>query len=83
MSKWTRTRRDPGRTYTDETTEQTERMIAQVRKFMNEGVPEDEPGFVEGVKAANPKIAPSELKEVIKQFRDVVSGRQQRDLGRR
>jgi hypothetical protein len=83
MSKWTRTRRDPGRTYTDETTEQTERMIARVRKFMKEGVPEDEPEFVEAVKAANPKIAPSELKEVIKQFRDVVSERQQRDLGRR
>jgi hypothetical protein len=50
---------------------------------MKEGVPEDEPEFVEAVKAANPKIAPSELKEVIKQFRDVVSERQQRDLGRR
>lgn len=83
MSKWTKTRRDPGRTYTDETTERTERMIARIRKFMKEGVPEDEPGFVEAVKAANPKIAPSELKEVIKQFRDVVSERQQRDLGRR
>lgn len=83
MSKWTRTRRDPGRSYTDETTERTERMIARIRKFMKEGVPEDEAEFVEAVKAANPKIAPNELKEVIKQFRDVVSERQQRDLGRR
>jgi len=83
MSKWTRTRRDPGRTYTDETTERRERMIAEVRRFLKEGVPEDEPGFVEAVKAANPKLSPSELKEVIKQFRDVVSERQQRDLGRR
>ncbi|HTZ95706.1 MAG TPA: hypothetical protein VMB18_04875 [Terriglobales bacterium] len=83
MSKWTRTRRDPGRTYADETSERTERMIARIRKFMKEGVPEDESEFVEAVKAANPKIAPSELKEVIKQFRDVVSERQQRDLGRR
>jgi len=83
MSKWTRTRRDPGRTYTDETTERTGRMIAKVHRFLKEGVPEDELEFVQAVKAANPKIAPSELKEVIKQFRDVVSERQQRDLGRR
>jgi hypothetical protein len=83
MSRWTRTRRDPGRSYTDETTERTERMIARVRKFLKEGVAEDEPEFVEAVKAANPKISPSELKGVIKQFRDVVYERQQRDLGRR
>jgi hypothetical protein len=83
MSKWTKTRRDPGRTYTDETTERTERMIARIRKFMEEGVPEDEPEFVTAVKAAKPKITASELKEVITQFRAVVSERQQRDLGRR
>jgi hypothetical protein len=82
MSKWTKTRRDPGRTYTDENTERTERMIARVRKFMEEGVPEDEPEFVAAVKAAKPKITASELKEVITQFRAVVSERQQRDLGR-
>jgi hypothetical protein len=83
MSRWTRTRRDPGRIYTDETTERAERMIGRVRKFLEEGVPQDEAEFVEAVKAAKPKITASELKEVIKQFRDVVSGRQQRDLGRR
>lgn len=83
MSKWTRTRRDPGRTYTYETADHVERMIARVRKFMEEGVPEDEPEFVVAVKAAKPKITPSELREVIMQFRDVVSERQQRDLGRR
>jgi ABC-type hemin transport system substrate-binding protein len=83
MSKWTRTRRDPSRTYTDETTERTERMIARIRKFMQEGVLEDEPEFVVAVKDANPKITASELKEVITQFRAVVSERQQRGLGRR
>jgi hypothetical protein len=67
----------------DETAERTEGMIARMRKFLKEGVPEDEPEFVEAVKAANPKIGPSELKELIKQFRDVVSERQQRDRGRR
>jgi hypothetical protein len=83
MSKWTRTRRDPTRSYTDEATERTERMIARVSKFLEAGVPEDEPDFIVAVKAAKPKITASELKEVIKQFRAVVSERQQRDLGRR
>jgi predicted phosphohydrolase len=83
MTKWTKTRRDPGRTYTDEDTERTKRMIARIRKVMEEGVSEDEPEFVVAVKAAKPKITASELKEVITQFRAVVSERQQRDLGRR
>jgi ABC-type hemin transport system substrate-binding protein len=83
MSKWTKTRRDPGRIYTDENTERTERMIGRIRKFMEEGVPQDEPEFVVAVKDANPKITASELKEVITQFRAVVSERQQRGLGRR
>jgi hypothetical protein len=83
MSKWTRTRRDPSRSYTDETTERTERMIAHVRKFLEAGVPEDEPEFIVSVKEANPKITASELKDVIMQFRAVVSERQQRGLGQR
>lgn len=83
MSKWTRTRRDPSRTYSDEDTERTERMIARVRGFLAEGVAEDEPEFIAAVKGAKPKITPSELKDVITQFRAVVSERQQRGLGRR
>jgi hypothetical protein len=57
MSKWTRTRRDPCRTYSDEETERTERMIARVRRFLAEGVAEDEPEFIAAVKAAKPKIS--------------------------
>jgi len=34
-------------------------MIARVRKFLEEGVAEDEPEFVEAVKEANPKITPA------------------------
>jgi hypothetical protein len=83
VTKWTRTRRDPARTYTDESTERTERLIAKVRKFLAEGVPEDEPDFIVAVKTAKPKITASELKDVITQFRAVVSERQQRGLGRR
>ena len=82
MSKWARTRRDPGRIYSDEDTERTERMIARVRKFLEEGVPEDEPEFIVAVKEAKPKITASELRDVIMQFRAVVSERQQRGLGR-
>jgi predicted phosphohydrolase len=83
MGKWTRTRRDPGRTYSDEDTERTERMIARVRRFFEEGVPEDEQEFIVAVKTAKPKITASELKDVVTQFRAVVSERQQRGLGRR
>ena len=83
MSKWTRTRRDQGRTYTDKDTGRTERLIVKVREFLEEGVPEDERGFVEAVKTAKPKITASELTDVITQFRAVVSERQQRGLGRR
>jgi hypothetical protein len=80
MSKWSKTRRDPGRTYTDEGTERTQRMLARMRHFLEEGVPEDEPEFVIAVKAAKPGITAEELANVITQFRDVVSARQRRGL---
>lgn len=83
MSKRTKTRRDPGRTYTDGETERTQRMLAKMRQFLEEGVPEDEPEFVIAVKAAKPGITPEELANVIMQFRDVVSARQRRGLGLR
>ena len=82
MSKWARTRRDPGRIYSDEDTERTERMIARVRNFLEEGVPEDEPEFVVAVKEAKPKITARELRDVIMQFRAVVFERQQRGPAR-
>jgi hypothetical protein len=53
-----------------------------VRKFLEEGVLEDEPEFIVAVKEAKPKITASELKDVIMQFRAVVSERQQRGPGR-
>jgi hypothetical protein len=58
-------------------------MIARVRRFFEEGVPEDEPEFIAAAKAAEPKITASELKDVITQFRAVVSARKQRGLGPR
>jgi hypothetical protein len=44
-------------------------------------VPEDEPEFIAAVKEAKPVITASELKDVIMQFRAVVSERQQRGPG--
>jgi hypothetical protein len=58
-------------------------MIARVRRFLEEGVADDEPEFIVAVKAAKPKITASELRDVITQFRAVISERQQRGLGRR
>jgi hypothetical protein len=58
-------------------------MIARVRKFLEEAVPEDEPEFIVALKEAKPKITPGELRDAIMQFRAVVSERQQRGLGRR
>jgi len=83
MSKWTKTRRDPGRTYTNEGTERTQRMLARMRQFLEDGVPEDEPEFVIAVKAAKPGITPEELANLIMQFRDVVFARRRRGLGLR
>ena len=58
-------------------------MIARMRRFFEEGLPGDEPEFIVAVKAAKPKMTASELKDVITQFRAVVSERQQRGPGRR
>jgi hypothetical protein len=76
MTKWTRTRRDPGRTYLDdETLQRNRRMLARVRELVECGI-EAEPEVVEAAKAANPEITEEELKEVIKLFRDAVYSRQ-------
>ena len=39
MSKWTRTRRDPGRSYTDEEKlERKQRMLARLNEFVEAGI---------------------------------------------
>ena len=76
MTKWIRTRRDPGRTYLDgETLQRNRRMLARVRELVECGI-EAEPEVVEAAKAANPKITEDQLKEVIMLFRDAVYARQ-------
>jgi hypothetical protein len=79
MSKWTRTRRDPSRIYTDEEKrERKRRMLARLREFIEAGI-EAEPEFVQATKEADPEISKEKLQELIKRFRAAVYERQQRD----
>ena len=76
MTKWTKTRRDPGRTYLDEESlQRNRRMLARVRELVECGI-EAEPEVVEAAKAANPEITEEKLREVIMLFRDAVYSRQ-------
>ena len=75
MTKWTKTRRDPGRVYLDEERLQRNRkMLARVRELVECGI-EAEPEVVEAAKAANPEITEEQLREVIMLFRDAVYSR--------
>ena len=79
MSKWKRTRRDPGRTYADEEKrERKRRMLARIQDFVEAGL-EAEEDFVKAAKEADPEISKEKLKELITRFRDAVYARQQRD----
>jgi hypothetical protein len=79
MSKWTKTRRDPGRSYTDEEKrERKQRMLARLHEFIDAGI-EAEPEFVQAAKEADPDISKEKLQELIKLFRAAVYERQQRD----
>ena len=79
MSKWNRTRRDPGRSYTDEEKrERKRRMLARLHEFVETGI-EAEPEFVKAAKEADPEISKEKLKELIMLFRAAVSDRQRRD----
>lgn len=76
MTKWTKTRRDPGRNYLDEERlQRTRRMLARIHELVESGI-EAEPEVVKAAKAVNPEITEEELKEVITLFRDAVYARQ-------
>jgi len=79
MSKWTKTRRDPGRSYTDEEKRERKKgMLARLHEFVEAGI-EAEPDFVEAAKEADPDMSKEKLKELIMQFRAAVYEKQQRD----
>jgi hypothetical protein len=82
MSKFTKTRRDPGRTYTDqEKIQRARRMLERVHEFVESGI-EAEPELVIAVKAVEPEITSEKLQKLITLFRDAVYDRQQRDQRR-
>lgn len=79
MSKWTKTRRDPCRTYTDEEKrERKQRMLVRLNEFVEAGI-EAEPDFVKAAKEADPEMSREKLKELITLFRGAVYEKQQRD----
>jgi hypothetical protein len=77
MTKWTKTRRDPGRTYLDEEkVERRKKMLAKARELLDYGTDDD---VRAAAKVANPDITEAELEVALKRFRDAVSERERRD----
>jgi hypothetical protein len=57
MTKRTRTRRDPTRTYIDEEAKRLNaRMVERMKWFLAEGSTEDEPAYVQAVKDSIPNV---------------------------
>ncbi len=82
MSKWTRTRRDPERTYCDpEEAKKLRRDVQRVKELVERGL-DAEPEYVEFINKLRPGMSPKERKDLIRQFRDAVYD-QQPDLPRR
>jgi hypothetical protein len=76
MTKWTRTRRDPGREYTDEEKlRRKQQMLSRIYDFVEGGL-EAEPDFVKAAKEADPDISKEKLNELIMLFRAAVYERQ-------
>jgi hypothetical protein len=83
MTKWTRTRRDPGRTYDDEAARELRKDVkSRVRELIEIGL-EAESDYVDLINKLEPEMTKARRQELIKQFRDAVYERQQRDLRRR
>jgi hypothetical protein len=79
MTKWTKTRRDPGRTYCDpEEAKKLRRDVQRVRELVKLGL-DAEPEYVELINKLEPGMSVERRKELIKQFRDAVY-EQQPDL---
>ena len=76
MSKWTKTRRDPGRTYIDEEkVRRHKRMLARIHELVDCGI-DAEPEVIEAAKAAAPDVSPEKLEEVVTRFRAAVYAKQ-------
>ncbi len=76
MTKWTKTRRDPGRAYCDpEEAAKLRRDVQRVRELVEKGL-DAEPEYVELINNLEPEVTPARRKELIRQFRDAVYERQ-------
>lgn len=76
MTKWTKTRRDPGRTYCDpEEAAKLRRDVQRVQELVKLGL-DAEPQYVELINKLDPKMTREKRKELIKQFRDAVYDQQ-------
>jgi hypothetical protein len=81
MSKWTKSRRDPGRTYQDEEEAKLLRdTMKRIKELVEEaaaGNEEAEPEYVRIINRLEPEMTKERRKELIRQFRDAVAGHQQ------
>jgi hypothetical protein len=76
MGKWTRTRRDPERTYCDpEETRKLRRDVQRVKELVAKGL-DAESEYVELINELNPGMSAEQRKKLIKQFRDAVYDQQ-------
>ncbi len=80
MTKWTKTRRDPGRTYQNE---EEAKLLREAMKRIPElvaeaavGNEEAESTYVEIINKLEPTMEKERRKELIKQFRDAVADHQ-------
>ncbi len=79
MSKWTKTRRDPGRTYIDANKERIRKEnLAMIAGFIEEGK-SALPKYVEALKIWFPGITPEQLRLKTTRFLDAVTQKQQDD----
>jgi len=76
MTKWTKSRRDPGQTYCDpEEAAKLRRDVQRVKELVEKGL-DAEPEYVELINKLDPKMTVEKRKELIKQFRDAVYAQQ-------
>jgi len=75
MTKWTRTRRDPGRIYDNEAVRELRKDVSRVRELVEIGL-EAESDYVDLINKLEPGMTKDRRKELIKQFRDAVYERQ-------
>lgn len=85
MTRWTKTRRDPGRTYQDEEeAKQFRDALRRVKELVAEaaeGNDDAESEYVSIINRAEPGMNKEKRKELIRQFRDAVADHQ-RQRGR-